>query len=71
MGARPGTLQDDPMSPFLFELVIELPIRRLAAADKGYASASCDLKSASKCYVDDGTFVINSADDIIILMDIF
>jgi hypothetical protein len=40
-------------------------IRWLAATDKGYDIASGDLKLASKCYADDGTFVTNSVEDMI------
>jgi hypothetical protein len=38
--------------------------------DKGYTIASYDLNLANKWYTDDGTFVINSVDDLISLLDI-
>ncbi len=41
-------------------------IRWLKALDKGYDSASCDLKLASKCYANDGTLVTNSVEDMML-----
>ena len=65
-----GTLQGDPLSPLLFDLMIEPLIRWLKAADKGYNISSRGLKLASKWYADDGTLVTNSVDDMISLLAI-
>jgi len=58
------------MSPFLFGLMIDPLICWLNTYDKGYTIASYDLNLANKWYTDDGTFVINSVDDLISLLDI-
>ncbi len=58
-----------PLSPLLFDLMIEPLIRWLTAADKGYDIASCGLKLAGKCYASDGILVINSVANIISLLD--
>ncbi len=65
-----GTLQGDPISPLLFELMIEPLIRWLNAADKGYRISSCGLTLVSKWYADDSTLVANSVDDMISLFAI-
>ena len=70
MGIGRGTLQGDPLSPLLFDLMIELLIRWLDAVDKGYIITSCGFKLASKWYADDGTVVTNSVDDLISLLSI-
>jgi hypothetical protein len=49
VGIRRGTLQGDPPSPLLFDLMIEPRIRWLrASSNKGYVIASCSLQLASK-----------------------
>ena len=65
-----GTLQLDPLSHLLFDLVVEPLIRWLKASGKGYAIASCGLNLASKWYADDGTLITNSVEDMIALLDI-
>ena len=51
--------------------MVEPLFRWLAAADdKGYNITSFGLKLTSKLYADDGTLVINSANNIISLLDI-
>jgi len=65
-----GTLQGDPLSPLLFDLMIEPLIRWLNAAGKGYQLTSCGLKLTSKWYADDGTLVTNLVDDMISLLAI-
>ena len=44
--------------------MVEPLIRWLTASGKGYDIASCDLKHASKWYVDDGTLIANSVEDM-------
>ena len=70
MGFRRGTLKGDPLSPLLFDIMVELLIPRLIASGKGYEIASCGLKLASKWYADDGILVTNSVKDMISLLDI-
>jgi len=70
VGNRRGTLQGDPLSPLLFYVMVELLIRWLTASGKGYAIASCGLKSASKWYVDDDTLITNYVEDMISLLNI-
>jgi hypothetical protein len=48
MAIRQGTLQAEPLSPLLFDLLVEALIRWLTAADKGHDIMSCGLKLASK-----------------------
>jgi hypothetical protein len=45
---RRGTLQGDPLSSILFDLMIEPLIRWLNVTDKGYDIASCGLQLANK-----------------------
>ena len=70
IGIHRETLQGDPLSPLLLDLVVEPLIRWLTASGKGYDIASCDLKLASRLYVDYGTLITNSVEDMISLMDI-
>jgi hypothetical protein len=70
VGIRRGTLQGDPLSPLLFDLMVEPLIRWLTASGKVYNIASCGLKLARKWYADDGTLLINSVEDMICLLDI-
>jgi len=70
VGIGRDTLQGDPLSPLLFDIMIEPLIRWLNAADKSYRITSCGLKLASKWYADDGTLVNNSVDDMISLLTI-
>jgi hypothetical protein len=70
VGIRRGTLQGDPLSPLLFDLMVEPLIRWLKSSGKGYDIASCGLKLASKWYADDGTLITNSVEDMTALLDI-
>ncbi len=70
MEIRRGTLQGDPLSPLLFERMVEPLIRWLTATGKGYGIASCGLKLASKWYADDGILLTNSVEDMITLLDV-
>jgi hypothetical protein len=70
VGIGRGTLQGDPLSPLIFDLMIEPQIRWLNAADKGYNITSCGLKLSSRWYDDDGTLVTNSVDDLLSILSI-
>ena len=70
VGVRRGILLSVPLSPLLFDLMIEPLIRWLTTLDKGYDIASCALKLARKWYDVDGTLVTNSMEGIISLLDI-
>ena len=69
VGIRRGTLQGDPLSPLLFDLMIEPLIRWLRTSNKGYGIAYCGLQLASKWYADDGTLVTSSVEDMIVFLD--
>jgi hypothetical protein len=45
-------------------------IRWLDASQKGYDTASCGLRLASKWYANDGTLVTNTIEDMVTLLDI-
>ena len=70
MGIRWGTLQEDPLSPLLFDLMVEPLIRMFTVSGKGYDISSFDIKLASEWYADDGALIANSVEDMISLMDI-
>ena len=70
VGIHRGILQGDPLSPLLFDLMVESLIRWLTASGKGYDIASCDLRLAIKWYADDGTLITNSVEDVISLLNI-
>jgi hypothetical protein len=70
VGIRPGTLQGDPLSPLLFDLMVEPLIRRPTASGKGYDIASYGLKLASKWYADEATLFTSSVEDMTSLLDI-
>ena len=70
VGIGRGTLQGDPLSPLLFDFMIEPLIRWLNASQKGYNITSCGLRLTSKWYADDGTLFTNTIDDMIALLDI-
>jgi hypothetical protein len=70
VGIRRGTLQGDPLSPLLFDLMVDPLICCLTASGKRYEIASCGLKLASNWYADDGTLITNSVEDMIFLLDI-
>ena len=63
-------MQGDPLSPLLFGLMFKPRIRWLTASGEGCDIASSELKLASKWYVDDGTLITNSVEDMISLVDI-
>ena len=52
-----GTLQGDPLSPLIFDLVVEPLIRWIKSTQKGYTLTSNNLSLSSKWYADDATLV--------------
>jgi hypothetical protein len=70
IGIRHCTVQGDPLSPLLFDLVIEPLIRWLTTSQRGHDIISCGLQLANKWYADDGTLVTNTIDDMVALIDI-
>ena len=70
IGIRHDTLLEYPLSPLLFDLMIESLICWLTASQKGYDITSCGLRLASEWYADDGAMVSNTIDDMITLIDI-
>jgi hypothetical protein len=70
IGIRCDTLQGDPLSPLLVDLMIEPLIRWLNASHKGYEMTSCGLRLAITWYANDGTLVTNTIEDMVTLLDI-
>ncbi len=70
MGFRRGTLQGDPLSRLLCDLMVDPLIRWLTASGNCYDIASCGSNLASKGYTNNGTLLNNLVEDMISLMDI-
>jgi hypothetical protein len=64
VGIGIGTLLGDPLSPLLFDLMIEPLIRWLNASQKGYHITSCGLRLSSKWYADDATLIAHNVKDL-------
>jgi len=68
--ARQGTLPGDPLSPLLFDLLIEALIMWMKAPHKGYDISSYGLQLTSIWYAENGPRITESIEDMGALLNL-
>ena len=64
-----GTLQGDPLSPLLFDLMMEPLLRWLAKGSRGYLPSNTSMAYPTQAYADDLTLLTDSLEDMLTQFD--